>query len=382
MKSNRLSQINNFVLCVVLTALGVTVGEQLLANYRWKSHFGKVLAQSSQEQIAKQIYQKASPAVVTVKTEESTGSGFVVSKDGYILTNTHVIKPPPRYERPENYNPRNFPNVVTVEFPDGKQFSADVMGFGKDGLDLAILKIHGQKNLPTLSLASSSVQRGERVFALGSPLGGEYKDTFTQGDVTNINSRDGQIQHSAVVLPGNSGGPLLNSQAQVIGVNTSGVGELNVGMNFAIPASKVQSFITAAKKGDVSPVSTLVKPEKQPEFHTISLNGQVISASLTKDDYVRNDNGYIKLYQFKGKAGQKVVIEMTSQKLNPFLTLYKVADQDNSSKQIAENDDRGAGDFNAQINTTLPENGDYIIEARASDAGQTGNFSLRVSAQP
>ncbi len=378
MKSNRLL---HFVLCAILTALSVTVGEQLFANYGWKLHFDKVLAQSSQEQIAKQIYHKASPAVVTVKTGEGTGSGFVVS-NGYIITNAHVIKPLPRYERPENYNPGNFPSVVTVEFPNGKQFSADVMGFGKDGLDLAILKIHRQKNLPTLSLASTSVQKGERVFALGSPLGGEYKDTFTQGDVTNINSRDGQIQHSAVVLPGNSGGPLLNSQAQVIGVNTSGIGQLNVGMNFAIPASKVQSLIAAAKKGDVSPVSTLVQPEKQPEFQTISLNGQVISGSLTLDDYEENDNGYIKLYQFKGKAGQKVVIEMTSQKLNPFLSLYKIVDEDNSSKQIAENDDRGAGDFNAQINTTLPENGVYIIQARASDAGQTGNFSLRVSAQP
>lgn len=382
MKSNRLSQINNFVLCIVLTVLGVTVGEQLLTNYGWKSHGSNVLAQSSQEQTAKQIYQKASSQVVTVKTGESTGSGFVVSKDGYIITNAHVIKPPPRYEGPEDYNPSDFPNVVTVEFPDGKQFSADVIGFGKNGLDLAILKIYGQKNLPTLTLASTSVQKGERVFALGSPLGGEYKDTFTQGDVTNIGSKDGQIQHSAVILPGNSGGPLLNSQAQVIGVNTSGIGQLNVGMNFAIPASKVQSFITAAKKGDVSPVSTIVRPEKQPLFHTISLNGQVISDSLTKDDYLDNDNGYIKLYQFKGKAGQKVVIEMTSQELNSFLTLYKIVDQDNSRKEIAENDDRGPGDFNAQINVTLPEDGVYIIEARASDAGETGNFSLRASTQP
>ncbi|BAY37669.1 serine protease [Nostoc sp. NIES-2111] len=350
-------------------------------------HSGHALAQTSNEQIARQVYQKASPAVVTIQTGKSIGSGFVISQDGLIITNAHVIKPPPSKEEPENYNLSDFPSVVTVVFPDGRKAAADVLGFGKNGLDLAILKIHNQKNLRTLALAApSSFKVGDRVFALGTPLDPKFKDTFTQGNITRIDSGNGEIQHDAVIQGGNSGGPLLNSKGQVIGVNTSGIGvrSLNSGMNFAIPVAQVQSFITAARKKDIASQPTIYPVSKKPSVATISLNGRVINGSLAPGDRIRENGSYVNLYQFQGRAGQQIVIEMTSQKINSVLSLYQVVESSEGTgfKEIAENDDRGPGDFNAQIETRLPEDGVYLIIASSQEREETGNYSLRATAKP
>ncbi|WP_242055266.1 MULTISPECIES: S1C family serine protease [Nostocales] len=307
MMNKRLSKLSILTLCTVFALTGISTVEQILSlNGREAGYSSRVLAQTSDEQLNRRVYQKASPAVVTVKTEMGHGSGFVISQDGLILTNAHVIKPSPRSEEEaKTYNPAEFPQVVTVVFPDGRKFSADVMGFGKGGLDLAILKIHGQKNLRTLALAApGSAKVGDRVFALGTPLDAKFSDTFTSGNITRIDPSDGEIQHNAVIMGGNSGGPLLNSQGQVIGVNTSGIGKFNTGMNFSIPVPQVQSFIVAARKKDVSPVSTLFTRTQEPSVRTITLNGQVINGSLSKGDRTLEDGSFADVYQFQGKKGQ------------------------------------------------------------------------------
>jgi serine protease Do len=386
MMNKRLSKFSILTLCTVFALAGISTVEQILSlNEREAGHYNRVLAQTSDEQFNR-IYKKASPAVVTVKTEMGHGSGFVISQDGLILTNAHVIKPPPRSEEEaKTYNPAEFPQVVTVVFPDKRKFSADVMGFGKGGLDLAILKIHGQKNLRTLTLATpGSAKVGERVFALGTPLDANFSDTFTPGNITRINPGDGEIQHNAVIMGGNSGGPLLNSQGQVIGVNTSGIGELNTGMNFSIPVSQVQSFIVAARKNDISSVSTLFTRTQEPSIRTITLNGPVINGSLSNGDRILKDGSFADVYQFQGKKGQQVVIEMTSQKINPVLSLYQVIESAEGEQltPIAENDDKGPGDFNAQITATLPADGVFIIIGNSLDRGEIGDYSLRATAQP
>ncbi|BAY42196.1 serine protease (plasmid) [Nostoc sp. NIES-2111] len=382
MMNQRFLKFGTFALCMTLTVTAANSFETLLPN-----HKQQVLAQTSDEQIARQVYQKASPAVVTVQTGTGHGSGFVVSQDGLIITNAHVIKPPPTTQQElERYNPNIFPSVVTVVFSDGKKASADVLGFGKSGLDLAILKIHNQKNLRTLSLAAAgSAKVGDRIFTLGTPLYADFKDTFTQGHITRVSSKNGEIQHDAAIQGGNSGGPLLNTKGQVIGVNTSGIvgqEKLNSGMNFAIPVVQVQSFIATARKKDISSVSTLVQPTKQTTVATISLNGQLINGSLTQGDRRRENGSFVNLYQFQGRAGQRVMIEMTSQKINPVLSLYQIDESSDGLTQIAENDDRGPGDFNAQIVTTMPENGVYLILATSQERGETGNYSLRAKAIP
>ena len=389
MMNNRFLQCAS-VICTIFTVLGVNSFEKQLSFREQKALYSNlVLAQTSQEQIARQVYQKSSPAVVTVQTGQGHGSGFIISKDGLIITNAHVIKPPPRNEEEvEKYNPKEFPSVVTVVFSDGKKVAADVLGFGKNGLDLAMLQIHNQKNLRTLDLAAAgSAKVGDRIFTLGTPLDADFKDTFTQGNITRIDSRTGEIQHDAVIQGGNSGGPLLNSKGQVIGVNTAGIvgpGKLNSGMNFAIPVAQVQSFITAARKKDISSVSTLFEKSTKSAVANISLNGQLINNSLAEGDRIRENGSFVNLYQFQGRAGQRVVIEMTSQKINSLLSLYQVSEssEGNSFNKIAENDDRGAGDFNAQIDMTLPEDGVYIIVATSQQRGETGNYSLQVTAKP
>lgn len=390
MMNNKLLPLASLTLCTICTFIGVNSFEQQLPNSGQKALYSnRVLAQTSDEQIARQVYQKSSPAVVTVQTGRGHGSGFVISQDGLIITNVHVIKPEPEtQEEIENYNPRDFPTVVTVVFSDGKKVSADVLGFGKGGLDLAVLKIHNQKNLRTLALATAgSAKVGDRVFTLGTPLDANFKDTFTQGHITRIDSKNGIIQHDAVIQGGNSGGPLLNSKGQVIGVNTAGIvgpAKLNSGMNFAIPVSQVQSFITASRKKDISSVPTWEKRSTKPAVANISLNGQIINNSLAEGDRIRENGSFVNLYQFQGRAGQQVVIEMTSQKINSFLDLYQVSEssEGKSVNKITENDDRGAGDFNAQIDITLPEDGVYVIFASSQERGETGNYSLRATSKP
>lgn len=390
MMNKRFSKLGILTLCTVFALTGISTVEQILSlNGREAGHYNRVLAQTADEQLNRRVYEKASPAVVTVKTETGHGSGFVISQDGFIITNAHVIKPPPRSEEEaKTYKPSEFPQVVTVVFSDGRKFSADVMGFGKGGLDLAILKIHGQKNLRTLALAApGSAKVGDRVFALGTPLDADFSDTFTPGNITRIDPSNGEIQHDAVIMGGNSGGPLLNSQGQVVGVNTSGivtVGKLNTGMNFSIAASQVQSFIVAARKKDVSPVSTLFTQTQEPSIRTITLNGQVINGSLSKGDRTLEDGSFADVYQFQGRKGQQVVIEMTSQKINSVLILYQVVESAEGEQltPIAKNDDKGPGDFNAQITATLPADGVFLIMANSLDRGEIGDYSLRANAQP
>jgi serine protease Do len=208
---------------------------------------------------ATNIYAKASPAVVTVRSNRSIGSGFIVSANGYIITNAHVVQ--------------NTVAVVTVMMADGKtEMPADVVGFARNGLDLAILKINRKGKLPTLSLGNQkSVQVGNNVYAIGTPLGEENQSTFTAGIVSGLRDKGQTIQHSAAVNSGNSGGPLLNDRGEIIGVNTSvamsnvycsndevcGRSAGNAGISYAVSVNSLRSFLQDFKKGQVSRNSTL-----------------------------------------------------------------------------------------------------------------------------
>ncbi len=179
------------------------------------------------------------------------GSGFIVSEDGYIVTNTHVVQGAKK---------------ITVVTNDGKEFPAKVVGTDKLK-DIAVLKIEG-KNLPSARLGDSSkVRIGEPAIAIGSPFGLEA--TVTAGIVSSV-GRDAQvlrtptdaeallgsrikrfIQTDAAIHQGNSGGPLLNAKGEVIGVNQSIIaGGTRIG--FAIPVNELKASIEQLiKKGKV-----------------------------------------------------------------------------------------------------------------------------------
>jgi len=157
---------------------------------------------------------------------QGMGSGFIVSSDGYIVTNAHVV---------------DGATEVTVKLTDRREFTAKVVGTDKR-TDIALIKIDA-KNLPALDLAAKpDVRRGEWVIAIGSPFG--FENSVSAGVVSGVHRAlpNGQmvpfIQTDVAVNPGNSGGPLLNTSGQVVGVNSQIYSRSGgyMGLSFAIPA--------------------------------------------------------------------------------------------------------------------------------------------------
>lgn len=157
---------------------------------------------------------------------QGMGSGFIVSPDGYIVTNAHVV---------------DGANEVTVKLTDRREFTAKVIGSDKR-TDIALIKIDA-KSLPSLDLAARpDVKRGEWVIAIGSPFG--FENSVSAGVVSGVHRAlpNGQmvpfIQTDVAVNPGNSGGPLLNASGQVVGVNSQIYSRSGgyMGLSFAIPA--------------------------------------------------------------------------------------------------------------------------------------------------
>ncbi|MCL6477438.1 MAG: trypsin-like peptidase domain-containing protein [Peptococcaceae bacterium] len=171
------------------------------------------------------------------------GSGFIISRDGYILTNEHVVSGATKIE-------------VTMTGKD-KPVQAKLVGSDAE-LDLAVIKIDGD-NLPVLELGDSDkVRVGELAIAIGNPYGLDHTVTVgvisAKGRPVPIQDRQYKnlLQTDASINPGNSGGPLLNSKGQVIGINTA-VNASAQGIGFAIPTSTVQPVLdTLIKQGKIA----------------------------------------------------------------------------------------------------------------------------------
>jgi serine protease Do len=343
-----------------------------------------VAQQSSQEQIATRLYRQSSPAVVTIKNGKSHGSGFLVSADGLIITNAHVVA--------------NGPGIVTVVFPDGRKESADVIGYAKNGTDLAALRIHSTNKLLTLPLASpNSAQVGQSIFVIGTPLDEAYQNTLSEGIISRLNPKEGILQHDANTNPGNSGGPVLNAQGQVVGVTVSMdikgyvwdnqgniTGHTKSGIYFAVALDRLQSFLKNVQQGNLSKVSTLASAPEQKLVPTIRLTGQTIRGALTQDDTQMEDGTFADLYRFEGRTGQTITLEMKSADLNAWLAVYQVKESaaGQTFDLVASNDDQGPGDFNAKLMTQLTTDGQYLILARSKAGGEAGRYTLQTSATP
>ncbi|MEC4986130.1 MAG: trypsin-like peptidase domain-containing protein [Oscillatoria sp. PMC 1068.18] len=194
-----------------------------------------ILAQfSGEEQASIEVYRNASPAVVTIQAGNGSGSGSIISSEGLVITNYHVIR-----------SARG--GQVRVRTADGKSYSGSVLAADAPN-DLALLRLSGGTNFPTLRLANeSNIQIGQKVYAIGSPFG--LSGTFTTGTLSRI-APNGDLQTDAAINPGNSGGPLLNSRGELIGVNKailSPGGRGNIGIGFATSATEVQKFLVAAR---------------------------------------------------------------------------------------------------------------------------------------
>ena len=168
---------------------------------------------------------------------EGIGSGSIVSSDGYILTNSHVVS-------------NGEVSDISVLFNDGTTTPAKLV-WNDSTLDLAILKVE-KDNLPAMKLADSDdVGVGDRVVAIGNPLGFELQSTVTSGIISGLNrtvnfqngaQMDGLMQTDAAINSGNSGGALLNSKGEQIGINSAKAGNSD-GIGFAIPINTVKNVI-------------------------------------------------------------------------------------------------------------------------------------------
>ena len=188
-----------------------------------------------------QIYEKVGPSVVSVLSEslsnmtQSTGSGIVMTEDGYIITNNHVVEDGDQF---------------TVVMSDGTEYAAQIVGTDSK-TDLAVLKIEATGLTPAEFGDSDALKIGDMAIAIGSPGGLELQNSMTRGIISAINRNiavEGRtmnlIQTDASINPGNSGGPLINQYGQVIGINTVKLGiSYYEGLGFAIPMNTAKPII-------------------------------------------------------------------------------------------------------------------------------------------
>ncbi len=175
------------------------------------------------------------------RREQSLGTGFIISSDGYILTNNHVV---------------NGADEVMVKLSDGRELKGEIKGLDEK-LDLALIRISDKEKLPVAELGDSdSLEVGEWVMAIGNPFG--LAQTVTagivsaKGRVIGSGPYDDFIQTDASINPGNSGGPLFNAGGKVIGINTAIIAG-GQGIGFAIPVNMAKSVVSQLKeKGKVT----------------------------------------------------------------------------------------------------------------------------------
>jgi S1-C subfamily serine protease len=197
-----------------------------------------------------EVYRDASPAVVNITTKtlsydffmnaypgEGSGSGFLIDGEGHVVTNHHVVA--------------GSRGVTVAIGRDSTRYPAEVVGTDERG-DLAVLKIKPGKKLPFVKLGdSASLQVGQKVLAIGNPFG-QFQNTLTTGVVSSlgrtIRDQSGQemedmIQTDAAINHGNSGGPLLNSRGEVVGINSAIIGQAYLGIGFAIPINRAKQIV-------------------------------------------------------------------------------------------------------------------------------------------
>jgi serine protease Do len=218
--------------------------------------------------------------------QEGTGSGFIIDRQGYILTNNHVVENADR---------------IRVKLANGQEYDAEVTGVDPK-TDLALVKINGAGDLHPLTLGNSdNLEVGSWVVAIGSPFG--LEQTVTQGIVSGkgrvIGSGpyDDFIQTDASINPGNSGGPLINMKGEVVGINTA-IYPSGQGIGFAIPIDMAKSIIPQLEeKGSVT-------------RGWLGVGIQQMTPALEKSFGLKDKGGILVADVFKGSPAEKAGIEI------------------------------------------------------------------------
>jgi len=256
-------------------------------------------ALDAEEQINVAVYKKGLPGVVNIRSralsynffyglvpEEGQGSGFILDKEGHILTNFHVVA-----------NAR----LLEVTLANRKTVKADLVGVDRHH-DLAVIKINAPNLTPATLGDSRNLVVGQKVFAIGNPFG--LNGTMTRGIVSSIrsvrgpngDSIDEAIQTDAAINPGNSGGPLLNSRGEVIGINsmiaTGGV-EQSAGIGFAIPINTAKAVLN-----DLVSIGRVRRP-------ALGISGLPIGPELAQEMGLASDYGILIMQAVPGGAAER-----------------------------------------------------------------------------
>ena len=220
--NNKLSRINFLILMAILTYLYTNMSNSNSYEEAISKASASVINISSKKNIETRLFDGGSP-------NGQIGSGIIISNDGYIITNLHVIK------RAE---------IIEVELDDGQVYPASLIGFDARS-DLAVIKINAIEVLKPIEVSnSSSVRIGDQVIAIGNAFG--LGKTFTSGIISATGREYGNpylelIQTDAAINPGNSGGALINHKGNLIGMNTKIFSKTGsyAGIGFALPANKL-----------------------------------------------------------------------------------------------------------------------------------------------
>lgn len=269
MQSKRSRRALPWIVTSVILSIALVVGAASIGAYLYATHRsiavltpardGNTTATASEASVSN-VIEKVSPSVVSIVTNttkrtiygaaqaRAAGTGIVISRDGYILTNRHVVANA---------------STVQVVLDDGTAYD-DVKIVGVDPLnDVAYLKINGVTNLRAAEIGdSSTVRTGQQVVAIGNALG-QYRNTVSSGIISgkgrslsasdeaggSNESLSDMFQTDAAINSGNSGGPLLNYAGQVIGINTA-VASGATGIGFAIPINAVKGTMKSVLAGN------------------------------------------------------------------------------------------------------------------------------------
>ena len=182
------------------------------------------------------IYKKISPAIVSVDTQLkdgfSCGTGCIIDKNGTILTSAHILE--------------GGKKDIIITMSSGEDYKAKIIKMYGDKKDIALLKISVPYELKTIKMGDSGkIKVGDSVLAIGNPFG--FTGTLTKGIISRIDYSKNKLQTDAAINPGSSGGPLLNTKGEIIGINQSIYNPdnniSNIGIGFATPINTIKEYM-------------------------------------------------------------------------------------------------------------------------------------------
>ncbi len=343
-------------LLLIQSTIGTVVVQELFKTTPGSDY----AAQAAQPKAnAADIYHRVQPSVVyiTADTAEGTsqGSGVILSADGLIVTNAHVIEGASK---------------ITVELNDHRKVQAEVVSVGRSKCtDLALLRLPNQTNLPAIALGNPTTsQHGQSVFAIGYPVGIKPA-SITEGLISNIHEQEGFLQTSAVINGGNSGGALVNGRGELLGINTFTLKDTEA-MGFAIDTNRVRAFVQAAQS-ELSPTLGRYIQMRSGASTTLTTNGVAVSGRLQQDDaMVCGDESAADIYTFQAQANQSVILEMSSETVQPYMMLL------GPDGRMVVKSEVGQGK-NTRLYGKLPTAGTYTVVANSQKANQFGHYAVR-----